>query len=296
MADSNIEERYPEDGFFYSRRNVRIHQDAIWNGQFGIHFGQRDEKVDHLEDVDSYVDDIIVHTETWKGHLAVLDELFRRLAVAKLTARPTKCIMGAKDIEVIGHRVSNGIKELQKENVKKIENAARPKTKKEVRAFNGLTGYYREFIPNYAAKAAPLTDLTKKGQPNKVPWEQAQEKAYATLKQDLMSEPILHLPDCTKSFVLRTDASDVGLGAVLMQEHEGKLFPVSYASRKLSPRERRYSTIERECLAIVWAIGRFCIYLYGREFLLQTDHQPLQGRRKIDNWGGQYSYIRVLHN
>ena len=77
--------------------------------------------------------------------------------------------------------MSNGIKGLQKENVKKIENAARPKTK-EVRAFNGLTGYYREFIPNYAAKAAPLTDLTKKGQPNKVPWEQAQEKAYATLK------------------------------------------------------------------------------------------------------------------
>lgn len=90
-----------------------------------------------------------------------------------------------------------------------------------------------------------------------------------------MSERILYLPDSTKSFVPRTGASDIGLGAVLMQEHIQKLFPVSYASRKLSLRERRYSTIERECLAIVWLIGRFRTYLYSREFLLETDHQPL---------------------
>ena len=231
--------------------------------------------IDDLDDVDNYVDDIIVHTETWEGHLVALDELFHRLSEAKLTARPTKCVMVAKAIEVIGHRVSEGIKGLQEENVRKIEGATRPKTKKQVRAFVGLTGYYRDFIPNYAAKAAPLTDLTKKGQPNKVSWEQPQEKAFVTLKRELASEPILHLPDSAEPFVLRTDASDVGIGAVLMQDHDGKLFPVSYASRKLSPRECKYSTIERECLAIVWAIQKFRVYLYGREFVLQTDHQPL---------------------
>ena len=86
--------------------------------------------IDDLDDVDNYVDDIIVHTETWEGHLTALEELFQRLSDAKLTARPTKCVMAAKAIEVIGHRVSEGIRGLQEENVRKIENAARPKTKK----------------------------------------------------------------------------------------------------------------------------------------------------------------------
>ena len=75
--------------------------------------------------------------------------------------------------------------------------------------------------------------------------------------------------------MLRTDASDVGIGAVLLQEHEGELFPVSYASRKLLPRERNYSVIERECLGLVWAVQKFYVYLYGKEFILQTDHEPL---------------------
>ena len=140
--------------------------------------------IDDLDDVENYVDDIIVHTETWEGHLVALDELFHRLSEAKLTARPTKCVMGTKAIQVIGHRVSEGIKGLQEENVRKIEGATRPKTMKQVRAFIGLTGYYRDFIPNYAAKAAPLTDLTKKVQPNKVSWEQPKEKAFVTLKKN----------------------------------------------------------------------------------------------------------------
>ena len=101
------------------------------------------------------------------------------------------------------------------------------------------------------------------------------KKAYNTLKAEIASSPILRLPDNTKPFTLRTDASDKGLGAVLLQEHDGKLLPVSYASKKLTEREKKYSTIERECLAVVWAVRKFLIYLYGVEFTLQTDHQPL---------------------
>lgn len=95
------------------------------------------------------------------------------------------------------------------------------------------------------------------------------------MKAMLTSAPILRIPDVHKPFVLRTDASDVGLGAVLMQTYHGKLFPVSYASRKLLDRERNYSTIEKECLAVVWAIKKYLQYLYGAEFTLQADHQPL---------------------
>ena len=89
--------------------------------------------------------------------------------------RPTKCVLGADSIEVVGHRISDGINGLHEDNVAKIRHAKRPRTKKEVRAFLGLIRYYREFIPNYAAKAVPLSDLTKKGRPNQVVWSDAQE-------------------------------------------------------------------------------------------------------------------------
>ena len=140
----------------------------------------------------------------------------------------------------------------------------------------GLAGYYRDFIPNFATILASLSDLTRKGQPNKVDWGDAQEKAYQTLKTLLASESILHLPDPKKTYYLRTDAFDYGVGAVLTQEHDSKLFPVCYASKKLSNAERNYSTIEKECLAIVWALKRFNIYLYGVHSVLQVDHEPLK--------------------
>ncbi len=120
-----------------------------------------------------------------------------------------------------------------------------------------------------------MTDRTKKLEPNHIVWETSQEFAFQTLKARLTTAPVLRLPDCQQQFLLQTDASDVGIGAVLLQKHSEKNFPVAYASRKLLQRERAYSTIERECLAIVWAIQKFQTYLYGREFVLETDHQPL---------------------
>ena len=234
------------------------------------------ELLSGMNNVVSYVDDILVHTETWQEHVSVLTELFRRMEAANITARPTKCVIGAADVEFVGHRLGQGAVSLQEDNVEKIHNAARPKTKKEVRSFFGLVGYYHDFIPNFAAVAAPLSDLTKKGQPNHVKWSEPQEKAYASLKQAIIRKPILQLPDMGKGFVLRTDASDVGVGAALLQDAGGKLFPVAFASKKLLPREQKYSTIEKECLAIVWGVKKFSLYLYGKQFVLQTDHNPLQ--------------------
>ena len=130
------------------------------------------------------------------------------------------------------------------------------------------------FRSNFAAIAAPLSDLTRKGQPNKVEWGEAQEKAYLTIKSHLKSEPILHPPDPAKTYFLLMDASNNGIGAVLMQRHDEKLFPVCYARKKLS--ERNYSTIEKECLSVAWGIKRFHLYLYGIPFVLQTEHEPLK--------------------
>ena len=228
-----------------------------------------------LKGVDSYIDDILIHSESWEGHVRLLTTVFDRLKAAGLTVRPSKCRIGEANVEFIGHQLwSDGIKPIE-DNIQKIRTAQRPGDKTQVRSFLGLTGYYREYIAHYSTIASPLTDLTKKGEPKKVRWQEPQEKAYASLKAMLTSAPILRIPDVHKPFVLRTDASDVGLGAVLMQTYDGKLFPVSYASRKLLDRERNYSTIEKECLAVVWAIKKYLQYLYGAEFTLQTDHQPL---------------------
>ena len=163
----------------------------------------------------------------------------------------------------------------QPEKVNSILNCQRPTTKKQVRSFLGLIGYYRNFIANFSTVSAPLSDLTKKGQPNKVRWQEAQENAFVALIQKLGRSPILCLPNFEKEFLLRTDASESGIGAVLLQEQGEYKLPIGYASKKLLDREKRYSTIEKECYAIVWGVQKFKCYLYGKEFILETDHRPL---------------------
>ena len=130
-------------------------------------------------------------------------------------------------------------------------------------------------MPGFATLTAPISDLTKDTSGRTIRWTPACEEALANIKKVFSEAPILRLPRLDQLFVLRTDASSVGLGAVLLQDLEGTLHPVVFASRKLLPREVNYSTIERECLEIVWAVCKFSKFLWGVEFVLQTDHRPL---------------------
>ena len=180
-----------------------------------------------------------------------------RLQQANLTARPTKCVFGAKSAEFLGHQVGFDWTTVNDDNLEKIRMAQRPTTKKEVRSFLGLVNFYRAHIPLFAAISAPLSDLTPKGQPKKARWGEAQERAFLTLQERLLKEPILKLPDHQKPFILRTDVSNCGLGASLLREHDDKLYLVAYASKKLCSAECKYSTFERECLAIVWGMTKF---------------------------------------
>ena len=211
-----------------------------------------------------YWDDILVHTSSWEDHVKTLRELFQRLKKADLTIRPSKCILGTDNVDFIGHRLSEGVKGLHDDNVRKIIKAARPT----VRAFMGLANYYMEYVPNFAAVTVPLTDLLKKGQPNAVKWEEPQERAFQTVRILLTRRPILRLLDPKRTFILRTDASNDGVSAVLMQVHDGKPYPVSYGSKKLTAVERNYSTIEKECLAIVWGVKKFELYLKRSTFFI----------------------------
>ena len=169
-----------------------------------------------LENVDSYIDDLIVYMEDWDIHIRVLDELINRILQANLTARPTKCVFGAKSVEFLGHQVGFDWITVNDDKLEKIRMAQRSTTKKEVRSFLELVNYYRANIPLFAAISAPLSDLTRKGQPNIVQWGKAQERVFLTLQERQLKKPILKLPDHQKPFILRTDDSNCGLGASFM--------------------------------------------------------------------------------
>lgn len=242
----------------------------------GATYGRMMRKVlEGLQASDNFVDDVLSFTSEWDNHLAELKQVFTRVRNAGLTVKPSKCYFGFLDVEFLGHLVGGGKLGTTADKTERIATALRPQTKRQLRAFLGLTGYYRRFVPDYAMMTAPLTDLTKSKVPNKLDWGPAQESAFNILKKVLCSEPVLRLPDGDKEFILRTDACDVGIGAVLLQSHPDGVFPVAYLSRKLKKAEENYVVIERECLAIVWAIGKLQTYLYGLSFVLQTDLRPL---------------------
>lgn len=228
-----------------------------------------------MNEVDNFIDDILNSTDTWEDHLEVLTELFVRLQNAGLTARPSKCFFAISELECLGHIIGQQRLRPEEDKIESLKNAPIPDTKKQVRSFLGLAGFYKKFIPNFSVIAIPLTNLTKKGQPNKVKWTESTQQAFDTLKDLLCKRPILKLPDFDRTFILRTDASENGIGAVLLQLENDEKLPVAYASRKLQDRERSYAVIEKECLAVVWEVQKFHQYLYGQEFSLETDHQPL---------------------
>ena len=176
-------------------------------------------------------------------------------------------------MEFLGHQVGGDVITPSHDNLEKV--TPLPTTKKLLRSFLGLMGYYRDHIPAFTEISAQLTDLLKKGKAEHIQWSEAQEHAYSLLKEYLLQEPVLKLPDLSKPFVLRRDTSGVGVAAVLLQENDGKLYPMGYASKKLNLTEARYPIIEKECLSVVWGIKRLKLYLAGR-FTLQMDHKPLR--------------------
>lgn len=176
----------------------------------------------------------------------------------------------------LGHVVGSGRVCPELAKVEAVKNFELPTTKTAVRSFLGLTGYYRKFIPDYATLAAPLTDLTRNSKPTRVSWTPECANAFDQLKQSLCASPVLKSPEWDRPFILQTDASDRGVGAMLRQpDNDGSDRLVAYFSRKLLPREERYSTIEKECLAIKLGVQAFHVYLIGRSFTIQTDHRSL---------------------
>ena len=233
----------------------------------------------HLADLsaENFFDDILVHSASWSDHLHHVRNVLDRLKSYGLTARPSKILAGFQSLEFLGHVVGSGVLRPDESKTEKILQVSTPTTKKQVRSLLGLLSFYRRYIPGFASVAAPLTDLTKEGGRScrSIHWTPDCASALQEIQDILSRKPVLLLPRLDLPFVLQTDASSTGLGAVLLQEFEDSLHPVCFASRKLLDREKRYSTIERECLAIVWAVHKFVRFLWGVRFVLQTDHRPL---------------------
>ena len=251
----------------------------------------------------AYLDDIVIQSSSFPEHVMHLREVFTRLANANLVIRPDKCHLGDAQIPYLGHVVGANSMQPLRRKVEAVLAFPRPQTKKEVRSFLGLVGYYSRYVANFAHIAAPMSDLTRKNMPNHVKWTDSCERAFQTLKKALVVEPVLALPNFEDGFVLQVDASERGLGAILCQRKGEDENPVAFASRKLLPREMNLSTTE-ECLALVWAVEHFRPYLFGRDFIIETDHNALtwlnqvkSKNRKLLRWSltlQEYDF-QVIH-
>jgi hypothetical protein len=191
------------------------------------------------------------------------------LASHNFVVKPSKCIFGRTEVDYLGHLITiTGVK-VDPQKIATMQSWPQPKTITELPGFLGLKGYYRKFIQFYSIIARPLTQLLKKGQ---FGWNLEAEAAFVALKHAMTTTPVLGLPNFSEVFVLETDASDKGIGAVLAQN--GKL--LVYMSKAIGPRQRGWSVYSKEMLAIIEAIRLWRPYLLGHRFQIWTDQKSLK--------------------
>lgn len=216
-----------------------------------------------------------------------LQEVLQRLQEAGLTVNPAKCAVARTETEYLGFVIGNGVVRPQVKKVQALEEAPIPQTRKELRSFLGMAGFYNRFIPHFSSRAALLTDMVGVRCPNQCQWSEERMTAFRDIQSALRENAVLYSPDFDQEFIVQTDASERGIGAVLLQGPPGERRPVAFISRKLFPREVRYSTIEKECLAVKWALDSLRYYLLGREFKLETDHKALQWLERMKDTNGR---------
>ena len=225
-----------------------------------------------------YLDDIIIFSKTKEEHLSHLDAVLHRLYRAGLSLNLKKCYFFRDTVSYLGHVIRPGQLTVADKNTHALKTAKPPTTQSELRSFLGLCNVYRRFVAGFAKIAAPLNALLRKGEnPQFGTLSEEQLAAFETLRTRLLDPPILALPRAEGLFILDTDASQEQIGCCLFQEQaSGTRHPVGYWSRGLTSAERNYSTTEKECLAIVWAILQLRPYLEGKHFIIRTDHNSLR--------------------
>jgi hypothetical protein len=198
-----------------------------------------------------------------------VDRVLHLLSQHQLFLKQSKCAFGASKVEYLGHLVGKADVRVDPKNIEAMQDWPHPKTLKILWGFLGLIGYYHKFVKNYGKIVTPLTALLKK---NSFIWTPTVAQAFQTLKMAMCTTPVLTLPDFTKTFVLKCDASGKGIGAVLMQEGR----PLAFTNKQPSERNLGKSMYEKEMLAILHAMDLWLPYLLGKRFQIKTDHQSLK--------------------
>ena len=201
-----------------------------------------------------FFDDILIYSKSYIEHMEHLQVVFAILRTHKLVAKESKCVFGDDKVEYLGHVISKAGVATEPEKLQAIKKWPLPQNIKQLRGFLGLTGYYRKCVKGYGIICRPLTKLLKK---DAMGWDQEATLAFKTLKKAMINPPVLALPDMSKPFIIETDASGLGIGAVLMQ----KGHPIAFISKVLGPRQQGLSTYEREMLAILQAVTKWKQYL-----------------------------------
>ena len=233
-----------------------------------------------------YLDDVLVIGRTFEQHLENLKAVLEAISKAGLKLKLSKCHFAQLSVDFLGFTISASGLAPDCKKVEALRNYPTPNDLTELRRFLGMASYYRRFISGFSDIACPLNRLTQKDM--KFEWTKECDTAFLTLKEQLVSSPILAFPMPDSDYILYTDASDVGVGVVLAQEDgEGEERVISYASKAFSGSEKNWTTTEKEAYAVVWALQYFHPYVYGRKVVIYTDHKALKWLKNVKHPNGK---------
>ncbi|PNX92266.1 retrotransposon-related protein [Trifolium pratense] len=216
-----------------------------------------------------FFDDLLVYSKSLQEHIEHLSSIFKLIRVHQLFLNRKKCSFGTERVEYLGHFITKEGVSTDPAKIQAVRDWPFPKNPKQLRGFLGLAGYYRRFVKDFGKIAKPLTDMLKR---DSFLWSSESTAAFTELKQALISAPLMRLPDFSQKFVVETDASGKGIGAVLMQQHH----PIAYISKSLGPKQQAMSVYERELLAIVYAVQKWGAYLSHAPFIIKTDQRSIK--------------------
>jgi transposase InsO family protein len=261
-----------------------------------------------IEGVTVYLDDILIATKDEKSHQKALSRVIEVFSRNNMKLNLSKCLLFQRDLKYLGHIISDQGVAANPEYIKKILSLRRPRTRKEVQRFLGAVNWLSKFIPNLASYTARLNKLKRKEGKSgkyitKVEWNSDLENDFNAIHELVANTEILSHPDLDKQFIVRTDASDVALGAVLLQEHKGELKPIEFLSKQFDDTQKNWHASDKELFGCIYAIKRWRHYLISAPFLLDTDHKNLcklfnepstRGESRKERWAAtlmEYQFV-----